>query len=177
MSTYFEFKDKTRIFFTCKEIIPTRTAKTTDYIVEDGSELSDHYVTNSPELSINAVISNVNFGLGNGEDKPQKAYDKLNFAIDKKEPLIISTVERIYKNYFITNLSAPKTKDSGKSLYFTLSLKKVETAVTKAILPKPANITNKTSKNQASQKVSQGKKSLNVATTSQALRKSERNIR
>jgi len=177
MATYFQFKDGTIIPFTCKEITPTRTAKTTDHIVEDGSELSDHYVTNAPELSINAVISNVNFGLGNGEDKPQKAYDKLNFAMDKKESLIIWTTERIYKKYFITNLSAPKTKDTGKSLYFTLSLKKVETAVTKAILPKPANISNKATKNQANQKVSQGKKSLNVATPSQVLRKSERNIR
>lgn len=133
----------------------TRTATPSDSEVEDGSVISDHIKLAPEGLSMNCIVSDVPvsiLGLGVstddvlgaakdflGGDKgafeglvknprrtPKEAWTYLNQIWKARTPFNVVTALQRYENMVITNLSAPRKSEDGKSLVFDIDLRKMK---------------------------------------------------
>lgn len=155
-----------------------RTALVTENEVEDGSIVSDHIRRKPEKLTIDGEISEFPVGLGGvagitavglqrkilGSEglvkgvrkKPEDAYQYLVDVFEAGEPIEVITGLQAYEDMIIEKLSVPRTSRDGKSLIFSMELKRIVFAVTELTasfkLDAEANATSKSNKGKQSSK-------------------------
>lgn len=132
MATSIIFKNKSELKLSaCTNFQYTGSTRLTSHKIEEGAEVSDHGVNESPEISLQALISNISINGVGGPIAPELAFLEIENARESIEPVTIKTVERNYESYLIEKFSTNKSKETGKTLSFSLSLKKIRVAKTK----------------------------------------------
>ena len=160
-----------------------RSATVTENEIEDGTVVSDHVRTNPEKLEIQGEISEFPIGLGGvsgvtavglqrkilGSEglvkgvrkKPEDAWTYLKEVFDAGEPIEIITGLQSYEDMIIEELSVPRSVRDGKSLVFTVKLKRIRFAVTETTaafkLDAAANAGGKNGKGKQSSKEAAGK--------------------
>lgn len=106
-----------------------KSAEATEYPVEDGARITDHVISSPDTLSLTCVVGVAPLGstdLDTGVNRPLDVYDSLTELMEARETIEVVTGLKVYQNMIITGFSVPRTKDNGRSLEFTMSLKKIE---------------------------------------------------
>ena len=128
------------------------TSSATDHPVEGGADLTDH-ITVAPEgLQLTVVVSNhpIVFARSlfaqpavNGGDVNNRAEDAYGFLKDlqdRKKIVGASTALRDYADMFIADLSVPREAGSSNSVNMSVSLRRINIAVTETVdAPQPTN--------------------------------------
>lgn len=115
---------------------PSYESEVTDHPVESGSDITDNIRTKSTVYNVEGIVSDTPLGVvaqepsrqqGTGSPLPSKdAYQKF-VAIQQTKKLIEIVSPRYGKliNMAMLKLSPPVTKDTGRSLHFTASFRKI----------------------------------------------------
>lgn len=125
------------------------TAELTDNPVEDGAKITDHVQIQPKQLTIEGVVSDFPLGyleIGNimnlgrtvmslfgKSSRSVDAYNKLVKLQEKREPFTVVTGLKRYKNMILTELSVPRTAETGKSLQFRAVLREIRIAKTGSV--------------------------------------------
>lgn len=124
-----------------------KTGVLTEHPVEFGSDISDHYRANAPELSIEGEVSNTPLGTGfpletainsaalliTGGDPVENAWKELNRYFDEKVAITIETSLDIYFDMVLTSLNVRRTGESGQRLQFSLTAREITFAYTSEV--------------------------------------------
>jgi hypothetical protein len=111
----------------------------TDIPVEDGSNVNDHVVSESPDISIQAFISRAKYEVWDGDipetidelpaDDPKarikQAYLELRRLMDDKQPLTVVLGLDTFENMVITSFEIDRDVQTGADLPFSMSFKQV----------------------------------------------------
>lgn len=135
----------------------SRSAKITENEVEDGSVISDHVRLSPISLTMSCIISDVPvslLGLGVSQDDflgaakeyvggkknafeglaknptrtPQEAWKYLEQTWKDRTPFSVVTSLQRYENMIITDLTAPRSAENGKSLIFDIQMREIKIA-------------------------------------------------
>lgn len=104
------------------------TSSVTNYNVEDGSVISDHIYNGLETGSLTGFISN--FSIKQGAivtNRAQDTFDLLTAMWEAREPVIISTVLKIYENVVITDIKVSRDENTGEAIEFAISFQKIRT--------------------------------------------------
>jgi hypothetical protein len=145
------------------------TASVTELPIQDGAKIGDHLVQEPDQLSIDGFVGDTDLYADYQTEKPPvnragEYYEKLLVLKEAGELITVVTGLRAWSNMVITSLSVPRSSDSGKSLSFSMTLKKVtiikstEIQLTKV----GGSSTSKTTRQQTQSKVKVGKTSTNT---------------
>jgi hypothetical protein len=136
----------------------SRNASVTDYPLEDGSTISDHYNIAPDELSISGVIGPVSiYDENDPGNRVLDSYEALRKIVDDKLPITIVSGLRVYENMMITSFECPREAADGQGLVFNMTARQIsivqsQTVVSKSILGGPS-----TTQKQAQPFISVGK--------------------
>jgi hypothetical protein len=111
----------------------------TDIPVEDGSNVNDHVVSESPDISIQAFIGRAKYEVWDGDipetidelpaDDPKarikQAYLELRRLMDDKQPLTVVLGLDTFENMVITSFEISRDVQTGADLPFSMSFKQV----------------------------------------------------
>jgi len=119
----------------------------TENPVEDGAKITDHVQLKPAELTIEGVITDTPLGyaiIGNIQNivrsvstlfgKSSRSIDAYNdlLALQKsRRPFTVVTGLKRYENMILTELSVPRTVDTGKSLHFRAVMKEIRIVTSK----------------------------------------------
>ena len=119
----------------------TTSCDLTENPVEEGAKITDHVQLKPAELSIEGVITDTPLGyavIGNiqnlirsvstifgGSSRSLDAYNELIKLQQSRKPFTVLTGLKRYKNMIITELSVPRTAQTGKSLQFKATMKEI----------------------------------------------------
>lgn len=99
----------------------------TEHPVEDGSVISDHIKNNLESGSLTALVSNFSVkSIVGFFNRAQDAYDKMVDIWKSRELVTIVTVLRVYEDMGIESISTARSSDTGSSIIFDISFRKVE---------------------------------------------------
>ncbi len=113
--------------------IHKQTATATNFPVEEGSEITDHVITNPFRLDIQGIISPTQFGdVSNPGGRIITAYGDLTKLKEEKQPISIVTGLAVYSNMIIEVFTVPRNSKNGGSLTFNMSLKKMRVVKSQA---------------------------------------------
>ncbi len=143
------------------------SAEATSNPVEEGAPITDHVIENADKLRIRGFVSDANMdylfsnrgmarisGIFNGktlDNRTQIVFDTLNTLIKKREAIVVYTKHRIYTDMVLTNVTIPRSAQTGEAIEFTaefINIRKVRTQI--------VDVPNGISKKKTSSKV--GKK-------------------
>lgn len=139
----------------------SKTAKVTEYAVEDGSPISDHIEVQPRELKFTALVSNFSIGaqiVTPGYNRAAETWTALKLLMDDKRLVTITTVLERYPSMAITSVSAPRSDKSGEAVEFSVTAREVRvvklraTTITGVVRPRTD------AEKQASTKVDGGRK-------------------
>lgn len=102
--------------------------------IEDGSEISDHIRNELENGSLTGLISN--FSVKTRLLRTNRAQDAFDFLFElwqAKALVTITTVMRVYRDMAITDISIPRSFDTGESAVFTISFRKVNQVKLKTV--------------------------------------------
>lgn len=115
----------------------------TQYPVESGSTVTDHVHHNPDEISLEGMVSDTPINelpttLGLRGDlqyqqagtRRQSAFDALFTVWRDKIPLTVVTEYMIYDDMIVESLEIPKSPDRGEAIWFSLTLRKINTVET-----------------------------------------------
>lgn len=152
-------------------------ARITDSPVEDGSSINDHVILDPESLQIEGFISDhpvkllggaLTAGLGafSGETPTKTGMEALVAGYEARAELTIVTKIRTYDSMIIESLEIPRSRTTGESLRFSMTVRKIKKAtLLTARVPsnRLANLGD-----QASGRVSNGRQSSRSANSSQS---------
>jgi hypothetical protein len=124
--------------------------ETTDNPVEDGSDVTDHVHIKPIELTIDGVISDSPLGfavVGNIQNfarsitnlfgkKTPRSIEAFNSLLDlqkSRTPFTVLTGLRRYENMILTELSVPRTSQTGAAIHFSAKMKQIRIVSSKTI--------------------------------------------
>lgn len=138
-----------------------RKADTSQFPIENGSEISDQIITKPMELSIEGVITPMSLYDTFNAPSPTRVLDAFsNFErlIAAKLLVTIVTGLKVYENMLISDFQVDRTAQNGAALPFTMRLKEVRKVSTQTGQLPAAKITGTTAtKLQVTPKVDVGK--------------------
>lgn len=113
----------------------------TENPVEDGAKITDHVQLKPSELTIEGVISDSPLGyavVGNiqnlvrstkslfgGSSRSIDAYNDLLLLQKSRQPFTVITGLKRYENMIMTELSVPRTAQTGNAIHFRASMKEI----------------------------------------------------
>lgn len=100
--------------------VHTRKNSITKYTVEDGSQLSDHIISDPEILAVTGIIEPILDG-----SNLSVAYDILRDIYDAKELVTVVTGLEVFDNMGMLNLSVNRNANNGGSLSFTSNFQRV----------------------------------------------------
>jgi hypothetical protein len=113
------------------------SASVTSYPIEDGTSINDHVIQNPEKLTISGVISaNTVYLADILEYTPFHVVDVYWNLVEMKEeglPITVVTGLRVYSDMVIESISIPRNSESGKSLYFSMSLVQVRIVTSQTV--------------------------------------------
>lgn len=146
------------------------TAEVSDNPIEDGADVTDHVQMRPVQLTIDGVISDTPLGyavVGNiqnvirttetlfgGKSRSIDAYNDLLALQRSREPFTVYTGLKRYENMIMTELSVPRTAQTGNAIHFRCVMRQV-TIVKSGFTP---NNLSESIKNLASDTVNRGNK-------------------
>ncbi len=120
---------------------PSFTAEVTKNPVEGGAKISDHIQLKPVELSLEGVISDAPLGyavIGNiqnlvrqvsnifsGSSRSLDAFNELLALRNNRMPFTVVTSLKRYKNMVMTELSVPRTAQTGNAIHFRCKMEEV----------------------------------------------------
>jgi hypothetical protein len=111
-----------------------RRATVTKHKVEDGSQVTDHFVKENQTFSIDGVISEFSIEEVDGFTKmTSQLKDRLESAYLNTELLTVKTDYKTYENVVLIGYSIPREITHGGSLFFTLDFEEIRFAETKTV--------------------------------------------
>ena len=119
----------------------------TKYPIETGSNMSDHFVVEPETLVLKGLVSDLQpfpEGLGlvkiQSERRSKEAWGRIRTLKNRGNLVTVVTLLGIYENMLILGADATMSKDSGRSLSFTISLEETQIAETKTASLPPAKL-------------------------------------
>jgi hypothetical protein len=112
-------------------------AKVTTHSVEDGSEISDHIYNELERGSLRGMVSN--YGLQTDpalffpENIALQAFEDLKRLRDKREPVTIVTVLKVYEEVLITNIKAKRDGETGEQQIFEIKFQEIKKSTLKSV--------------------------------------------
>ncbi len=144
----------------------SKTAKVTEYAIEDGTPVSDHIELQPRELKFTALVSNFSISaqaVSPGYNRAADTWTALKLLMDDKRLVTITTVLERYADMAITSVSAPRTGRTGDAIEFSVTAREVRvvklraTTITGVVRPRTD------AQKQASTKVDGGRKATEQA--------------
>lgn len=144
----------------------SKTAKVTEYAIEDGTPVSDHIELQPRELKFTALVSNFSIGaqaVSPGYNRAAETWTALKLLMDDKRLVTITTVLERYADMAITSVSAPREGKTGDAIEFSVTAREVRvvklraTTITGVVRPRTD------AQKQASTKVDSGRKATEQA--------------
>ena len=162
------------------------TISITNYAVEQGADMADHYVVNPAVFNMTCLISDIttnefiDFGLGGiagqavGQTvtgtRSQLAYDDLKSIQQSGAFISYESNLELYENMLISNLRVNQDKSTSKAIFFSLTLTEVfiaesETVAGQGIFSLPnSDKGNPSTKDKMASVTQKGKKKATEAT-------------
>ncbi|MCK5607373.1 hypothetical protein KAR91_36150 [Candidatus Pacearchaeota archaeon] len=117
----------------------------TKYPVEDGSSRTDNFVVEPEQLILKGLVSDLeqsDSGLVDIEDgnRSKEAWGRIRALKNSGELVTVVTLLGVYENMMVVNADASVNKDSGLSLFFTISLEETQIAETEIVQLAPAKL-------------------------------------
>ena len=110
----------------------------TSYVIEDGTQLSQHAVEETETLTLDVTLVDDDFVYYGDLDAATKAANKVTSREDKiealwaiksaKEPVDIIQADAVYKNFAIIDILADETVKTANAYKATVVMQKVRTA-------------------------------------------------
>ena len=120
------------------------TAELTENPVEDGGDITDHVRIKPLELTIEGVISDtpVTFSVINNisgiintvtsifgnTSRSVDAYNELIKLQQSRDPFKVVTGLKVYENMILTELSIPRTAQTGNAIHFSATMRQIQIA-------------------------------------------------
>lgn len=160
-------------------------ADVTEFPVETGADISDHYRPKPDSVQIEGIISDVKLETGYpgqtvieqfrtspSNDPTIEAWKKIAGYILKRQTVDIRTSIKVYTDMAFTSFDVTRSKGDGKNtIRFSLlakQIRKVETETTQVGKIKAAEPLDNSAKGNAKSKGKKGKKNADTAQTEQA---------
>ena len=110
----------------------------TKYPIEGGSSRADNFVVEPKQLVLKGLVSNLHSfsrGMVQIDDKTRikEAWGRLRGLSDKGELVTVVTLLDNYENMLITKIDSTLSKDTGQSLFFTITLEETLIAETEIV--------------------------------------------
>lgn len=119
------------------------SSNVTQYPVESGATITDHVHHNPDEISLEGMVSDtpVNelptyLGLRGDTEfqaagaRTQSAFDALFAVWRDRLPLTVVTEYLVYDDMIVESFEIPKSPDRGEAIWFSMTLKKINTVET-----------------------------------------------
>lgn len=153
MANYIIFPDNLKIQVAITSLTPSYTSEKTKHKIENGSDITDHFVKNNITIRLDGVVSEIDNELSFSEKiniidnyinkgilptkkdahESVKIADSLFLTAWENGDLItIQTSNKTYKNMSIIGYETPRIAKNGKSLVFSLNLEETRYAITKS---------------------------------------------
>ena len=121
------------------------TVTKTKYPVEDGSSRTDNFVVEPEVLIMKGLVSDLeesDSGLVDIEDgqRSKEAWGRIIALKNSGELVSVITLLGIYQNMLVVSADASVNKDSGRSLFFTITLEETLIAETEIVQLAPAKL-------------------------------------
>lgn len=134
----------------------TRTASTTQFPVEGGSQVSDHVILGPETISLTGFVTDTPLIYrADAEGASQGAFDALDTLWRERSPVMVSTRFKIYENMIIESITMPET--DGDSLEYSIDLTQIRIAVGRQVVL-PA-ITSQVTRDMATRRRDSGRRS------------------
>lgn len=142
--------------------------QSTNFPIEDGSNISDNVIKEPEEITLRGVTSNINVldGIFNNFStlsRPHDAWQQIKNIADSKQIVTVFTILNTYEDMIITSAQVPEiSRTTGQNLIFELTLEQaptVQTAIGNITADKTGS-TNNPAKNMTDQ-VDNGDKQTN----------------
>ena len=142
----------------------------TEFPIEKGGVITDHVDIKPDVLTISGIqsdhpsdilsfVHSVKDMIANAPKKSKAAYDELEKAFKKREPLIVTTQLKPFENMIITNFNVPRDTTTTNALKFSIEFKQVYFVETTEEIEVPAQEVEK----KAVKKTDTGKKAPKTA--------------
>ena len=155
----------TQIYFdAAPRVVHSSTLTLTDHPVEEGAVVTDHAQVNPPELEINGIISNRPIILlasinatpsvpgGDPRARAEDAYREFVRLQETATLLFVSTELVDYEDMVITDITAPRDKETREILDITLRLRKFRKATVESVeAPEPLEPVHKAKRKRGKQ--------------------------
>ena len=102
----------------------------TTYPVEDGAVLTDHAIVKPRRLTLRGFTSNLRSGSGGAPlfARAAASRQEIQRIMAERQPVDVVTLLGNYTDMLIVSFSAPVSRDTGRSLIFTIGLEEIRTA-------------------------------------------------
>ena len=120
----------------------------TEYRIEDGSNISDHFILYPDDVRIQGIITNTPIyqeggstpydidsirALEDADDPVQNAWGAVGRYFVNREVLTIKTSLETYENMMLTEFAVTRDATKGQSLHFEVFAKKLVTTATEEV--------------------------------------------
>lgn len=117
----------------------------TKYPIEDGSSMTDNAVVEPEQLILKGIVSDLESdGLGivkiNDGLRSKEAWGRIKELKNSRELVTATTLMGVYENMLVINAEASVNKDTGLSLFFTLTLEETLIAETDLVQLAPSTL-------------------------------------
>lgn len=110
----------------------------TKYPVEDGSSRTDNFVVEPEQLVLRGLVSNLQPFLGgiveiNDKTRIKEAWGRLRELKNSGELVSVVTLLGLYENMVVINVDSALSRETGQSLFFTITLEEALIAETEIV--------------------------------------------
>lgn len=121
------------------------TSRVTSYPVEDGTIVSDYIIKDPETVDVTGVVSDTPLSILSSFNRSVSAFNRLEQIYRNRELITIITGIKTYTTMAMTSLSVPRNVQTGQSLTFSMSFKKVYLSTSIRTSLDPNDPFNKTS--------------------------------
>lgn len=131
----YELTDSTSFSFVIDctvNLTHSNNATVTEFPIETGASINDHVIKQSRVLTLSGFITDTpyqlfsfNLPFSTADKISKKAYDIFQEIYNNKYLVSVETDLEKYENMFIESMSFPRSKDTQKTLEFTLNMKQL----------------------------------------------------
>lgn len=117
----------------------------TKYPIETGSSRTDNFVVEPEQLVLKGLVSNLQPFLGglvsiNDKTRIKEAWGRLRALKNNGELVGVVTLLGLYENMLVTNIDSTLSRDTGESLFFTITLEETLIAETEIVQLAPVKL-------------------------------------
>ena len=118
----------------------TFNSRATNFPVETGGDVTDHIINDPDILTLEGIVSDTPLGMFSFFTRSIAAFNRLVDMHEKREPVTVVTGLKVYENMVMTLLDVPRDINTGQSLRFNLTFKKIRFDATAQFLRNTSTI-------------------------------------